>query len=87
MIDTTKIKPKTPVVCSNNHQFAVVDHLEGEANIKLTKDDKGQHHFIPMKWVTAVDDKVHIDRPKDQAMREWTAAAPQTMPMKPPGKS
>jgi hypothetical protein len=25
-----------------------------------------------MKWVTSVGDKVHIDRPGDQAMREWS---------------
>jgi hypothetical protein len=25
-----------------------------------------------MSWVTKVDEKVHIDRPGDQAMREWS---------------
>ena len=74
MIDASKIKPHTPVVCSNNGQFAVVDHIEGSDSIKLAKDAKGQHHYIPMKWVTSVDDKVHIDRPGDQAMREWSNA-------------
>ena len=43
-------------------------------SIKLAKDDKGQHHYIPMKWVTSVDDKVHIDRPGGQAMKEWSDA-------------
>ncbi|MBC7752737.1 MAG: DUF2171 domain-containing protein [Moraxellaceae bacterium] len=71
MNNAQEIKPEMPVVCSKNGQFAVVDHLEGKDSIKLKKDDSGQHHFIPMKWVTAVDDKVHIDRPGDQAMKEW----------------
>lgn len=74
MIDASKIKPNTPVVCSKNAQFALVDHIEGSDSIKLTKDSKGQHHYIPMKWVTSVDDKVHIDRPGDQAMREWSTS-------------
>jgi hypothetical protein len=69
-MDTTKIKEHMPVVCSENGQFATVDHLEGD-QIKLTKDAQGQHHYIPQSWVTSVDDKVHIDRPGDQAMREW----------------
>jgi hypothetical protein len=29
-----------------------------------------------MSWVTKVDDKVHVDRPGDQAMREWSMMAP-----------
>jgi hypothetical protein len=76
MINASQIKPGIPVVCSNNGQFAVVDHLEGVENIKLRKDAEGQHHFIPMSWVKKVDDKVHIDRSGEQAMREWTTTKP-----------
>ena len=68
---TTLIKPHMPVVCSNDGQFATVDHLEGTDQIKLSKDKSGQHHYIPLAWVSSVDDKVHVDRPGDQAMREW----------------
>ena len=68
----TLIKPHMPVVCSNNGQFATVDHLEGTNEIKL-KDKQGDPHYIPLDWVTSVDDKVHVDRPGEQAMREWTA--------------
>ena len=70
MIDTNKIKPHMPVVCSKEGQFATVDHVQGK-ELKLTKDDKGQHHFIPLDWVRTVDDKVHIDRTGDQAMQQW----------------
>jgi len=66
-----QIKPEMPVVCSENGQFAVVDHIDGKDSIKLKKDKGGKHHFIPMSWVTLVDAKVHIDRPGAQAMREW----------------
>lgn len=68
------IKPHMPVVCSNDGQFAVVDHIEGLDLIKLAKDKNGQHHYIPLTWVTSVDDKVHVDRPGDQAMREWSTS-------------
>jgi hypothetical protein len=79
MLDSTTakdlIKPHMPVVCSNDKQFATVDHVEGTDQIKLTKDTTGKHHYIPLAWVTSIDDKVHVDRPGDQAMREWTTEA------------
>jgi hypothetical protein len=71
MINVQQIKPEMPVVCSQNGQFAVVDHMEGKDSIKLKKDLAGKHHFIPVSWVTVVDEKVHIDRPGKQAMQEW----------------
>jgi hypothetical protein len=73
MVNTQEIKPSMPVVCSKNGQFAVVDHIDGNG-IKLKRDDSGQHHYIPLNWVKTVDDKVHIDRPGDQAMREWSTS-------------
>jgi hypothetical protein len=75
-MDQTKIREHMPVVCSNEGQFGTVDRVEG-SHIKLTKDNSGQHHWIPTSWVTRVDDKVHVDRPGEQAMREWLSAPPQ----------
>jgi hypothetical protein len=72
MINTAQIKPDMPVVCSQNGQFGTVDHLEGKNSIKLKKDKSGQHHYIPVSWVTSVEGgKVKVDRPGDQAMQEW----------------
>lgn len=75
-IDTTRIRPHMPVVCSNGEQFATVDHLDANYTIKLTKDQSGQHHWIPLSWVSNVDDKVHIDRPGKQAMQQWSTSDP-----------
>ncbi len=75
-VDTTKIKEHMPVVCSDGGQFATVDHLDPGNTIKLTKDDQGQHHWIPTEWVTSVDDKVHVDRPGKQAMQDWSSTGP-----------
>jgi hypothetical protein len=76
MTSIAAIKPHMPVVCSEGGQFAVVDHMASDnRTIKLAKDASGQHHYIPFSWVTKVDDKVHIDRPGKQAMREWSSEA------------
>jgi len=70
------IKPHMQVVCSGGGEIATVDHVEGYGHIKLTKDDDGQHHYIPLSWVASVDDKVHLDRPGSQARNEWTTTPP-----------
>jgi hypothetical protein len=65
-----------PVVCSEGGQFAVVDHMSSDnRTIKLAKDEHGEHHYIPVSWVTEIDDAVHVDRPGRQAMREWSTEA------------
>lgn len=70
-VNTEAIRDHMPVVCSNGNQFATVDHVDGNS-IKLTKDDQDQHHWIPFDWVTRVDEHVHVDRPGDQAMKDWS---------------
>ncbi|MGH2632091.1 MAG: DUF2171 domain-containing protein [Tepidiformaceae bacterium] len=79
-MDTKQIKEHMPVVCSLNGQFGTVDAVEGNS-IKLTKDAKGLHHWIPASWVTRVDDKVHVDRPGKEAMQQWSSS-----PMHEPAK-
>ncbi len=51
MVSAQQIKPHMPVVCSKGGQFAVVDHTEGTSQIKLAKDNRGEHHYIPLAWV------------------------------------
>ena len=75
-IDPTQIREHMPVVCSNGGQFATVDHLDAGDTIKLTKDEQGQHHWIPMSWVTRVDEHVHVDRPGEQVMQQWSSKEP-----------
>lgn len=77
MINTDAIKPDMPVVCSQDGQFATVDHMEGKNTIKLKKDKTGQHHYIPVSWVTSTEDgKIKVDRPGDQAMKDWSTTPP-----------
>ena len=78
MINANQIKPNTPIVCSENGQFGVVDHMEGADTIKVTKDKQGQHHYFPLAWVTKVDDKIHVDRPGKKAQLDWSTTPPNT---------
>lgn len=75
-VNPSEIREHMPVVCSDGGQFATVDHLDANSTIKLTKDDQGQHHWIPMDWVTRVDEHVHVDRPGKQAMQDWMTTPP-----------
>ncbi len=75
-IDPKRIRPGMRVVCSRDAQFGVVDHVQGPDTIKLQRDANGVHHYIPMRWVTRVDDAIHVDRPGEQAMRDWSTEAP-----------
>lgn len=77
MIKASEIKPDMPVVCSLDGEFAKVDHMQGDKTIKLMKDKQGRHHYIPLSWVTSTENhQVKVDRPGEQAMQEWTIAAP-----------
>ncbi len=78
-VDTALIKEHMAVVCSDGGQIATVDHLDPANMIKLTRDEQGQHHWIPVAWVTSVDDQVHIDRSGQQAMQEWSTSGPTTV--------
>ena len=75
-VDPSDIRPHMPVLCSEDEQFAVVDRMESPDTIKLARDERRQHHYIPLSWVTRVDDQVHVDRPGDVAMQDWTTVAP-----------
>nr|HEX4314730.1 DUF2171 domain-containing protein [Kofleriaceae bacterium] len=63
------IKPHMAIVCSENKQFATVDHVESSSI--AVEDAQHKTHFIPLQWIASVDDKVHVDRPGTRAMREW----------------
>jgi hypothetical protein len=72
------IREHMEVVGSDGGHVGVVDHVEGET-LKLTRDDRdagGQHHWIPMDWVSSVDDTVHLSKNRDDAMRQWQTEGP-----------
>lgn len=74
-----QIQDHMKVVCSNGTQVGTVDHLDGENSIKLTKDDKGNHHWIPISWVKDVNHGVILDRPVMQVQEEWSDSNPEKL--------
>lgn len=69
-----KIQEHMEVLGSDGQHVGVVDGVEGQQRIKLTKDDPesdGMHHYIPMDWVDHVDAHVHLNKSSHEAKREW----------------
>ena len=56
MVDTTRIREHMPVVDCNGEQIGTVDKLDA-GRVKLTRDGEGQHHFLPLSEIAAVDDE------------------------------
>jgi hypothetical protein len=78
MIDASKIQEHMEVIGSDGEHVGTVDHLEGQDQIKLTKNDPaagGQHHLIPLAWVDHVDEHVHLAKASADVKREWKKAA------------
>lgn len=78
MTDYAKdIKEHMPVVCLDGTEFAKVDDLDGENSIKLTRDERGNHHWIPVSWVKSITDgAVHLDRSVTQVEEQWSDSNP-----------
>ena len=74
-----QIKGHMSVVGSDTNEIGTVDHLDSGETIKITKDDKGNHHWIPLAWVMRVDEHVHLDRPGGQARQEWSDSPPHAL--------
>lgn len=76
-MDRLLISEHMPVVGVDDQQIGRVDRVEGNA-IKLTTSDATdeQRHFVPIDWVTGVDDRVHLGIPSDQAVRTWMSSPP-----------
>jgi len=72
MIDTNQIKQHPQVVGADNQLIGTVDNVQGD-KLKLTRDDKGQHHLIPLDLVGNVDDKVHVTKNADEVKKTWQA--------------
>lgn len=66
------ILPGMPVLSAQNTRVGTVDGLEGTNLIKLTKDEQGQHHYIPKDWVASTDNaEVKLSCDEKRAQSEW----------------
>ena len=73
MRDTLNIRDHMPVIAADGLQIGIVEHLDKDDRIKLTKNsaDDGKHHFIPTAWVDHIDQHVHLNVTSDDARRRW----------------
>jgi hypothetical protein len=62
MFAASEIREHMEVVGADGRHVGTVDHLEGDGQIKLTRNDSadGEHHFLAVDLVERVDDKVHL---------------------------
>lgn len=62
MFAATEIKEHMEVVGADGRHVGTVDHLDGDDQIKLTRNDSadGEHHFLAVDLVERVDDRVHL---------------------------
>ncbi|HWH22994.1 MAG TPA: DUF2171 domain-containing protein [Allosphingosinicella sp.] len=61
------------VVGSDGQKIGVVDKVVGD-RIILTRNDEtagGVHHSIPCSWIENVEDKVTVNKSREEAMLEW----------------
>ncbi len=74
MIEASRIREHMEVVGSDGEHVGRVDHVQG-AEIELAKLDLGaglKHHLIPISWIEEIaDDKLRLDRTRDDAKAQW----------------
>jgi hypothetical protein len=74
MNNTGQIREHMKVTGSDGQHVGTVDKVEGN-QIKLAKNDpaaQGQHHYIPVDWVSSVDqDAVKLNKSAREAQQSW----------------
>jgi hypothetical protein len=73
MVNTSNIRQRMEVLGLSGGYVGIVDAVQGNT-IRLAHEDPdsgGEYHFIPLDWVQSVDEAVHLNKPYDDAMREW----------------
>ncbi|ETF03623.1 hypothetical protein W822_05670 [Advenella kashmirensis W13003] len=77
MVDKSEIKEHAEVVDNNGNIVGVVDHLEGDHEIKLAKnapESGGQHHLIPISWVDRIEEnQVVLSKSISEVEQNWKA--------------
>jgi hypothetical protein len=73
MNQISAIKEHMEVLGSDGNLVGVVDGIEGENRIKLTKNDSpdGEHHYIGADLINRVDEHVHLSKPAETVLESW----------------
>jgi hypothetical protein len=76
------IHPNMRVVGSDGNHVGLVEKLDGDL-IKLARTHVragGLNHWIPLAWVSSVEEVVTLDRDSVRAQREWQRSPAATEP-------
>lgn len=69
------IQPGMPVTCADGQHHGQVDSVDGDY-LKLTNDDSGQAHWLPVSAVDHVDEHVHLKLGHEQVHQQWLSEDP-----------
>ncbi len=73
-LNINDIKRHADVIASCGTKVGTVDHLDGENQLKLTRDESGQHHLIPTGWIGEVkEDQVILNKNSEEVKEQWQA--------------
>lgn len=71
-LNINDIKKHADVIASCGTKVGTVDHLEDENQLKLTRDESGQHHLIPTGWIGEVkEDQVILNKNSEEVKDQW----------------
>ncbi|KKC43495.1 MULTISPECIES: DUF2171 domain-containing protein [Acinetobacter] len=73
-LNINDIKKHADVIASCGTKVGTVDHLDGENQLKLTRDESGQHHLIPTGWIGEVkENQVILNKNSQEVKDQWQA--------------
>ncbi len=73
-LNINEIKKHADGIASCGNKVGTVDHLDGENQLKLTRDESGQHHLIPTGWIGEVkEDQVILNKNSEEVKDQWQA--------------
>ncbi|WP_224992501.1 DUF2171 domain-containing protein [Acinetobacter pittii] len=73
-LNINDIKKHADVIASCGTKVGTVDHLDGENQLKLTRDESGQHHLIPTGWIGEVkENQVILNKNSEEVKEQWQA--------------
>jgi len=73
-LNINDIQKHADVIASCGTKVGTVDHLDGENQLKLTRDESGQHHLIPTGWIGEVkENQVILNKNSEEVKDQWQA--------------
>ena len=74
-MNVNDITKHTDVIASDGQKVRTVDHLQGTDQIKLTRNEEGSHHLIPLSWVSEINEnQVMLNVDAEEVKSHWIAA-------------